>query len=90
MLIDLGSVSWDEGDFGRAVALYTEVMEIDRTLGDGRNMARTLGVRNTVAIVQGVYGLAERNLTECFAQMRSTGDLHGLGATLANLGELEL
>lgn len=81
-----GLLARGQGDFARAHSLYEECLEIQRELGDKREIARTLNNLGVVAGEQGEYKLAESLFEEGLAIQRELKDRRGIARTLNNLG----
>jgi predicted ATPase/DNA-binding SARP family transcriptional activator len=75
------------GELDRAEALYTEVLELARELGDVEGEARALSDLGTVASVRGDLPSGRRFLEESVERYRELGVPRGLAIALSNLGD---
>ena len=81
-----GVLAAEQGDYGRAAALFTGSLALRREMGDRRGSARTLSNLGIVAYEQGEYGRAAALHEEALALCRELGDKRGLALALGNLG----
>jgi predicted ATPase/transcriptional regulator with XRE-family HTH domain len=81
-----GVLAAEQGDYGRAAALFTGSLALRRELGDRRGSARMLSNLGVVAYEQGEYGQAAALHEEALALCRELGDKRGLALALGNLG----
>jgi tetratricopeptide (TPR) repeat protein len=87
-LNNLGAVAIDQGDHGRAAALYEESLALQRGLGDKVGIAYSLAGLGSVAYMQGDYGRATALHQEALAVRRELEDKLGISSSLAGLGSV--
>jgi DNA-binding SARP family transcriptional activator len=90
VLISLGGMIVDQGNYARARALYEEALAICREIGDQWMIAVVLNNLGALAESQGDWSGAEPLLHETLAIRRALGDQQGAAITLANLAEAAL
>ena len=85
-----GVLAAEQGDYGRAAALFTGSLALRREMGDRRGSARTLSNLGIVVYEQGEYGRATALHEEALALCRELGDRRGIAIALCNLGLVAL
>jgi predicted ATPase len=84
----LAGLAFFAGDYGQAVALQEQALELWRALGDARGTGRGLTVLGNVAYARGDHSEARRAYGEAVRMLRAAGDPGLLFAPLCNLGIL--
>jgi len=85
-----GVLSYHQGDYPAARALYEESLAIRRELGDRSGIAGSLGNLGNVAVNQGDHPAARALQEQSLAIYRELGDRFGTANTLNNLGVVAL
>jgi predicted ATPase len=85
-----GVLSYHQGDYPAAWALYEESLAIRRELGDRSGIAGSLGNLGNVAVNQGDHSAARALQEQSLAIYRELGDRFGTANTLNNLGVVAL
>jgi non-specific serine/threonine protein kinase len=85
-----GVLSYHQGDYPVARALYEESLAIRRELGDRSGIAGSLGNLGNVAVNQGDRPAARALQEQSLAIYRELGDRFGTANTLNNLGVVAL
>jgi len=85
-----GVLSYHQGDYPAARALYEESLAIRRELGDRSGIAGSLGNLGNVAVNQGDHSAARALQEQSLAIYRELGDRFGTANTLNNLGVVAL
>jgi len=85
-----GVLSYHQGDYPSASALYEESLAIFRELGDRSGIAASLGNLGNVAVNQGDHPAARALQEQSLAIYRELGDRFGTANTLNNLGVVAL
>jgi tetratricopeptide (TPR) repeat protein len=83
-----GNLTFDQGDYALATALYQESLALARELGDSRGVATSLNNLGMVATSQGDYEGATAFLDESLALHRQLGSQEGIARALHNLGRV--
>jgi non-specific serine/threonine protein kinase len=83
-----GILAWNQGDLGRATALFEESQALYETIGDSRGSAEALHCLGTTAQFQGDYERAVPLLQAGLALRRNLGDTGGIAESLNLLGRL--
>jgi predicted ATPase/DNA-binding SARP family transcriptional activator len=89
-LLGVTRVTLSQGDYGRMRSAAAESLELLRSLGDERGVARALGRLATAVSNEGDYDRGAALYEESAAIYRALDDDIGLGATLNDLGCLAL
>jgi tetratricopeptide (TPR) repeat protein len=88
-LHNLGYVLQSLGDYEQAEKLYTESLEILKSLGDRAGIAISLGQLGILQQKWGNYEQAEKLYTESLEIKKSLGDRAGIARSLHQLGILQ-
>jgi len=80
--------AWGRGEYARAQELHEECLALQRALGDGHGVARTLNNLGIDARMLGDLARARALLEESVALLRAAGDLPILAIGLTNLAAL--
>lgn len=87
-LAGAGMLTYSQGDYVRATALFEQALDLYRPEGDRRGVATTLNYLASVARDQGDSRRAMALYEESLALRRDLGDARGIAASLNNLGLL--
>ncbi len=85
-LTGVGMLTYSQGDYPRASALFERALALCRKLDDTQGIATTLNYLASVARDQGDYRRAIDLFEESLALRRTLGDTRGIAASLNNLG----
>jgi predicted ATPase/transcriptional regulator with XRE-family HTH domain/Tfp pilus assembly protein PilF len=85
-LTGAGMLTYSQGDYPRASALFERALALCRSLDDTQGIATTLNYLASVARDQGDYRRAISLFEESLALRRALGDTRGIAASLNNLG----
>ncbi len=83
-----GTLTFCQGNYGAAKALYEESLAIYRELGNKTGIANSLNNLGNVAYTQGNYGVAKTLYKESLATQRDMSDKTGIANSLNNLGNM--
>ena len=87
-LNSLGNQHFSKGFYTEAFQCYAQALEVDRTNGDHRALATTLGNLGNICAVSGRREQARAYYTEVLELQKILGEDRGISTTLANLGNL--
>lgn len=90
VLLQLGALQLDRGQYGEAFALLDRAASIWERLGDQRGTAKLLLVRGMAQQSQGHIAEALVTFAASLAHYRAIGDQPGIAECLINLGALRL
>jgi tetratricopeptide (TPR) repeat protein len=88
VLINLGDVAIEQGDYTTARSMFEESLAINRELGDKWRIAVVLNGLGRVAYVQRDYTTARSMFEEGLVIRKELGDRGGIALMLNNLGAL--
>jgi predicted ATPase len=86
LLVLLGSVQRETGQYGQAIACVERALVYYRTVDDGNGVARALHTGAFASWVGGDLAAAERYIAECLPLVRAVGDPEAIASALMNLG----
>ena len=81
-----GNLAIDQGDYGAAVKLHSEALQLRREIGDQRGIGASLSNLGVIARSQGDYHRAVQLYEESLALFRQLGNDASTAGVLGNLG----
>jgi len=85
---DFAILSYEQGDFDRAEAMYREAIKVFRQIGDLEGVTTASGNLGDIALARGNLTEATRGLSDAIPGYKEMGDQDGVAITLADLAKI--